>query len=70
MEHLLQYDQSKKKVSKRSEKICKWIKLKNVWKKQYVLPGYQLPEVTILFERIDKKIIEEEKAKLIKQEEV
>ena len=34
------------------------------------LTGYQLPEIEILFERIDKKIIEEEKAKLVKQEEV
>ena len=53
-----------------SEKVCKWLKISNVWEKQYVLTGYQLPEIEILFERIDKKIIEEEKAKLEKQEEV
>ena len=53
-----------------SEKVCKWLKISNVWEKQYVLTGYQLPEIEILFERIDKKIIEEEKAKLVKQEEV
>ena len=53
-----------------SEKVCKWLNIRNVWEKQYVLTGYQLPEIEILFERIDKKVIEEEKAKLVKKEEV
>lgn len=48
-----------------SEKVCKWLKIRNIWEKKYVLSGYQLPEIEILFERIDKKIIEEEKAKLV-----
>lgn len=46
------------------EKVCKWFGLKNVWEKQFVHAGYHLPEIQILFERIDKKIIEEEVAKL------
>jgi methionyl-tRNA synthetase len=49
-----------------SEKVCKWLNLSSEWKKQYVSEGYQLPEIEILFERIDKKQIEEEKAKLEK----
>ncbi len=47
-----------------SEKVCKWLNINSEWKKQFVLSGYQLPEVQILFERIDKKIVEEEVGKL------
>ncbi len=47
-----------------SEKICNWLKLKNKWEYQSVNTGYKLPEVEILFQRIDKKVIEIESEKL------
>ena len=47
-----------------SEKICGWLNITNQWKQQSVPSGYQLPEIEILFQRIDKKVIEEESAKL------
>ncbi|NBH26882.1 methionine--tRNA ligase, partial [Lachnospiraceae bacterium] len=43
-----------------SEKVLKWLNLSNQWKRQHVENGYLLPEVEILFHRIDKKVIEEE----------
>lgn len=47
-----------------SKKICGWLNLNNQWEQQSVPSGYQLPEIEILFQRIDKKVIEEESAKL------
>lgn len=47
-----------------SEKICRWLKITNNWEPQSVPIGYLLPEIEILFQRIDKKVIEEETAKL------
>lgn len=47
-----------------SEKVCKWLQLDNVWELQSVPAGYRLPEIEILFNRIDKKVIEEETEKL------
>lgn len=47
-----------------SEKICTWLEINNKWEPQSVPSGYQLPEIEILFQRIDKKVIEEESAKL------
>ena len=47
-----------------SEKVLKWLKLSNKWERQHVESGYLLPEVGILFQRIDKKVIEEETEKL------
>ena len=47
-----------------SEKVLKWLNLSNQWKRQHVESGYLLPEVEILFHRIDKKVIEEETEKL------
>ena len=44
-----------------SEKVYKWLNIRNVWEKQYLLTGYQLPKIEIWFERTDKKVIEEEK---------
>ena len=52
-----------------SEEVCKWLNINSEWKKQFVLSGYHLPEIQILFERIDKKIVEEEVDKLVSQEE-
>lgn len=51
-----------------SEKICRWLGLKSTWKKQSIIAGYHLPEIQILFERIDKKVVEEEVGKLVCEE--
>ncbi len=47
-----------------SEKVSKWLCISNKWERQQVLTGYQLPEVEILFQRLDKKVIETETEKL------
>ena len=47
-----------------SEKVLKWLNLSNKWERQHVNSGYLLTEVGILFQRIDKKVIEEETEKL------
>lgn len=47
-----------------SEKVQSWLGLNDNWKTQFVAPGYTLPEIGILFERIDKARVDEEVAKL------
>lgn len=47
-----------------SEKVCKWLNVSTKWEKQSVPAGYTLPEVEILFQGIDKKVIETETEKL------
>lgn len=47
-----------------SEKVLGWLNISNKWERQTVEAGYQLPEVEILFQRIDKKVIEIETEKL------
>lgn len=47
-----------------SEKVCKWLGIKHNWAKQSVPAGYHLPQTEILFQRIDKKVIEIETEKL------
>lgn len=47
-----------------SAKVCKWLGINNKWEKQSVPAGYLLPEIDILFQRIDKKAIEIETEKL------
>lgn len=47
-----------------SEKLCRWLGIETTWKKQHVPAGYVLPEISILFERIDKKVIAEESGRL------
>ena len=49
-----------------SEKICGWLQLSTEWKPQQVKAGYPVPEVQVLFERLDKKVVEEETEKLEK----
>ena len=49
-----------------SAKICGWLQLSPDWKKQQVEPGYRLPEIGILFQRLDKKLAAEESARLEK----
>ncbi len=43
-----------------SEKVCSWLRLEAVWKKQYVNAGVLLPQTEILFERIDKRSVAKE----------
>lgn len=47
-----------------SAKVYKWLGINNKWEKQSVPAGYLLPEIDILFQRIDKKAIEIETEKL------
>lgn len=47
-----------------SEKVCKWLCINNKWERQSVAAGYSLPEVELLFERIDKNVIDIEGQKL------
>lgn len=53
-----------------SEKVGGWLGIENTWEKKLILPGYQLPEVEVLFERIEKEEIAKERAKLNHKEEV
>ncbi|MBQ3514573.1 MAG: methionine--tRNA ligase [Lachnospiraceae bacterium] len=47
-----------------SEKVFTWLNIRDKWEKQSVPAGYHLPEIEILFQRIDKKVIEVESEKL------
>ncbi len=47
-----------------SEKVRGWLRLSSKWERQSIPTGFQLPEVEILFQRIDKKAIEIETEKL------
>lgn len=47
-----------------SEKVCQWLGICHNWEKQSIPAGLTLPEVEILFQRIDKKVIDVETEKL------
>ncbi len=47
-----------------SEKVQSWLGVCDDWKQQYVSPGAAIPDPQILFERIDKKVGEEEVKRL------
>ncbi len=47
-----------------SIKIFNWINIEPKWKPQFIKSGYTIKHCEILFERIDKKIIDEEISKL------
>lgn len=47
-----------------SAKIFEWLNLNEKWEPQFVSTEHQLPEISILFERLDKSIIDEESSKL------
>lgn len=47
-----------------SEKVISWLSLSDSWHRQSVPSGYQLPEIDILFQRIDTKAIDVEIEKL------
>jgi len=48
-----------------SEKICRWLSQDDKWQLHEVRGGYHLPEIQILFERIDKSAVETETEKLL-----
>lgn len=47
-----------------SEKVCAWLQISNEWNRKEIPEGYRLPEIQILFERIDKGVIDVETEKL------
>lgn len=47
-----------------SRKVCGWLGLGDKWERQSVPAGFRLPQIEILFSRIDKKVIETEEEKL------
>jgi methionyl-tRNA synthetase len=47
-----------------SEKVCNWFNQDESWTYKSVQAGYVLPEIGILFERLDKSVVDEERAKL------
>lgn len=47
-----------------SEKVLRWLNISNSWKRTSVPAGYCLPKVELLFQRLDKKVIELETEKL------
>lgn len=47
-----------------SAQIGIWLNITNEWKPQFVKSGFIITEPQILFERIDKKVVEEEVSKL------
>ena len=47
-----------------SEKVSKWLSIELNWAQKSVPAGFKLPETEILFQRIDKKVIETESEKL------
>ena len=49
-----------------SEKVCRLLSLDTGWIPKNVPAGYELPEIPLLFQRIDKKTAEEETARLAK----
>jgi len=49
-----------------SQKVIEWFDLKREWIPQEIEEGHDVPEIEILFERLDKSIIELERSKLYK----
>ncbi len=47
-----------------SEKICRWLEIDEEWHIHQIHGGYQIPNIQILFERIDKEVVEKEVEKL------
>ncbi|MBQ8950278.1 MAG: methionine--tRNA ligase [Eubacterium sp.] len=47
-----------------SEKVFGWLGINGEWNVKKVPAGYKLPEISILFERLDKAVIEEERSRL------
>lgn len=47
-----------------SEKVCNWLHLDDQWQPHQVAGGYVLPKIQLLFERIDKSVVEAEVEKI------
>jgi len=47
-----------------SQKIANWLNLTYEWNPQHVKEGFKISDISILFERLNKKIIDEERRKL------
>ncbi len=47
-----------------SKKVLTWLNLTDSWERKSVAPGFLLPEIEILFQRIDKEVIDIETKKL------
>lgn len=47
-----------------SEKVQSWLNISYKWEAQFIETGYEIPKTQILFERIDKKVIDDEVKKL------
>lgn len=47
-----------------SEKVCGWLGIDSRWERKTVPAGHLIPQVEILFQRIDKKVIETETEKV------
>ncbi len=50
-----------------SERVCGWLNLDTRWEPQFVKGGFQIPKPELLFERLDKKIVEYELEQLNRQ---
>lgn len=48
-----------------SSRIFAWLNINDTWGKQYVSAKHKLPEISVLFERLDKGVIDLEVKKLI-----
>ncbi|MDF2587134.1 MAG: methionine--tRNA ligase [Anaerocolumna sp.] len=48
-----------------SRKVLSWLSLNNQWETQFIKVGYLVPEVEILFERLDKSVIDFELKRLV-----
>ena len=51
-----------------SKKVCDWFGIEKQWKPQFISGGYVIPTPEIIFDRLDKKIIEDELQKLNKKQ--
>lgn len=47
-----------------SEKVLRWLNISGKWERRSIPAGYSLPEVELLFQRIDKKVIDIETEKV------
>lgn len=47
-----------------SKKVIGWFNLERKWHEQWIESGFQIPEFDILFERLDKKVVDDELSKL------
>ena len=51
-----------------SAKIREWLTLENSWSPKSIPAGKRIPEPTILFDRLDNKVIEDERRRLLPEE--